>query len=138
MKVLFYSKTAKLSLSPESQWVKVFLDEDDEDAEFEMGYNSFQETNLVCGRAPIFASDIYENVNATLESTILDEVEPLVQKYQSDVVLVCTVEFFKDALNATEQDEMEAQMLSTVERGLLYYAPIGEDKCALLVAYDPN
>ena len=38
MKVLFYSKTAKLSLSPESQWVKVFLDEEDEEeAEFEIG-----------------------------------------------------------------------------------------------------
>ena len=50
--------------------------------------------------------------------------------------MLSTTSLFKKAMHFSESSEMEPKMTITEDRTLVFYAMVGKDNCALLIAWD--
>lgn len=135
MNVEFYTKSFK----PDGKdaiykWVEIrgiYSDPEFQDKEIE---NHFEFTTLkAVGISPIFKKDDFGG-RVTEQAS---EIAKLAEEQHPEVILVCDVGFFKKVVKQSEEDELnEVNVLISEDRGMMYYTKIGDDKCALLIAYD--
>ena len=132
MEVRFYSGSSK----PFGKNVKVnFLHIAYTYGEHEVeGYEEFDLTDMSIEGTPIFRGELKEDNHCLFEAG--QEIARLVKETGCEVIILCDVEFFKELVKNSSQEELDAKMITTSYRGMLYYAAVGEDKCALLIAYD--
>lgn len=139
LNVTFYSKGKKtFGRKTTCQWAMIFCTEDDyenEDATNEILENSFDEGGgIYFEEVPVFESETLNLTN--MSDVIFETIKNIVKVNNPEVVLISTMDFFKRAVHFSKKDEMDPQMVVTENRDMLYYSMIGEDKCALLVAWD--
>ena len=132
----FYSRGKKpFGKEINYEWAKIFLDVDDYNDEFEMGdsENEFTNNDLIIKETPVFQSDsLYDDI----PDKVYESIEIIVGEKSPEVILISTEEFFKNAVHFSMNTEMEPQMTISEKRDIVYYAMIGEEKSALLVAWN--
>ena len=97
-------------------------------------FDEFALTDMSIEGAPIFRGELKEDNHCLFEAG--QEIARLVKETGCEVIILCDAEFFKELVKNSTKEELDAKMLTTSYRGMLYYAAVGEDKCALLIAYD--
>ena len=72
--------------------------------------------------------DFFEKLN------VEESVEKIVKEKHPEVILISTLSEFMEVVRFSKNEEMIPEMIMTRDRTMLYYAMVGEGKCALLVA----
>lgn len=140
MNVCFYSRAKRpFGKGVEYNWAQIFFGYPDDDEEFEEGQYTFKqdghEGNEKVGDVPIFYNE-YSEATGWKDKEALDKIEKLCKEKLCEVVLVCDYDFFRKVVKLSDRNEIEASLFVTENSHMLYYATIGDNKCALLVAYD--
>ena len=137
MTLKFYSKGDRAN-EQEAAWAKIFWEDNDWDDEYGDGENKFVRIRPYesVGTVPIFLSQAASECDDTFNWK--EEISSLFGKNTPDAVLVCRLDFFKQLVWYSNAAEIEPNiMVAGAERTILYYAFIGKDRCALLIASEP-
>ena len=82
---------------------------------------------------------VFQNDCATkneVEGNFLSAIRKIVKDNDPEAVLISTISVFMKMVHFSNKKEMNPKMIITEDRTIMYYAMIGEDKCALLIAWN--
>ena len=139
--LLLYAKGTKPSLDNKIyEGAKIFSTDSDYDNEDDAGTeNEFiRNNNITIDGIKVFIND-NDSDEETLPENILSfkrEIIKIIKDDKPEVILLSKARLFKRVLHYSEDSEMKPKMTVTEDRTIIHYAMIGENNCAMLIAWD--
>lgn len=82
---------------------------------------------------------VFQNDCATkneVEGNFLSAIRKIVKDNDPEAVLISTISVFMKVVHFSNKKEMNPKMTVTEDRTPVFYAMVGKDNCALLIAWD--
>ncbi len=116
------------------EWATIYCTDADYDEDDENENNEFEGVDYKIAGIKVFKSynieEDYEDKN------LLKSIKEIIKENRPEAILLSTTSLFKKAMHFSESSEMEPKMTITEDRTLVFYAMVGKDNCALLIAWD--
>ena len=116
------------------EWTTIYCTDADYEEDGENENNEFEGVDYKIAGIKVFKSynieEDYENKN------LLKSIKEIVKENRPEAILLSTTSLFRKAMHFSESSEMEPKMTITEDRMPIFYAMVGKDNCALLIAWD--
>lgn len=139
--LLFYAKGKKTSNEKIYEWAKIFSKESDYEEEWNTKTkNIFIKNDITIDGIKVFINkNDQESLLRNLLSLNQQEIIKIIKDKRPEAILVSKTWFLNSILQYSECSEMKPKVTLTKDgTTIIYYALIGEDKCAMFIALDPT
>lgn len=117
------------------EWAKIFCTEAETIEDDESDENLFEKADYTIEGIKVF-QNAYFDQNCLYAKNLLSVIREIIKENRPEAILISTINTFMKAVHFSEKSEMDPKMIITENRTMVYYAMIGEDKCAVLIAWD--